>query len=250
MATHFFSKSPRIRGWYNEAASVKLSEHFYDFMDRKVVTLFKLGTGLSPSAQITITMGSQDRGIRFYEVENELSRINIVLYIADGIGHEISFCWKSKSGKLISIGDEEFDEDDLECWMEGLTPEKYYKELTAEVNKRLPFKMKNLPFELEVRNYAYTMHLYITVNEKGLFNSISETLNHIFVKFNQVADERERGKNAGLILQAVHNWKIELEKDGRLLIYIDAASPEILKNLMKGLARYQQVTRVEMDLCS
>jgi len=233
-------------GWYNEGASVKFSEHFYDFMDRKVVTLFKLGTGLSPSAQITITMGSQDRGIKFYEVENELSRINIVLYIADGIGHEISFCWKSKSGKLISIADEE----DLECWMEGLTPKKYYEELAADVDKRAPFKMKNLPFELEIRNYAYTMHVYVTINEKGLFNSISETLNHIFLKFNQLADERERGKNAGPILQAVHNWKIELEKDGRLLIYIDAASPDILKNLMNGLAQYQQVTKVEMDLCS
>jgi len=94
------------------------------------------------------------------------------------------------------------------------------------------------------------MHVYVTINEKGLFNSISEMLNHIFLKFNQLADERERGKNAGPILQAVHNWKIELEKDGRLLIYIDAASPDILKNLMNGLAQYQQVTKVEMDLCS
>jgi hypothetical protein len=249
MSAHFFPKKNDLIAFLSSLAKVNFSVHFYDMLDRKVTTLIKQGTGLSPSPQITIGI-SMTNGVRYYEPSAETSRLSFTLGIANTVGHDISFCWRSKSGKFISISDENFDEDDLECWMEGLTPEKYYEDLARLTNKRPPFKVKNLPFELEIRDYAYEMNIYVTLNKQGLFDHINGDLDNIIVKFNDLAHARDIGQAKGPVLQGVHNWKITLEEDGRILIYIDAASPDILKKLMMGLAKHEEVTKVEMDLVS
>ncbi len=60
------------------------------------------------------------------------------------------------------MGDEDFEEADLECWLEGLEPEKYYAEWERGNNKKQLFRFrKKLPYTLEVRDFAYSMCLLI-----------------------------------------------------------------------------------------
>ena len=247
MATHFFSKNPSIVNWYNSYLSIPFSEKFYDFLDNRMVSLVKKGIGLSPSPQFTVASISTQDGIEMYEPA-EISRLRFFIGIASVARHPITFCWKSKSEKIVSIDETDFNEENLECWLEGLTPEKYYEDLALYTNKKAPFKISKLPFELEIRDYAYSMHVYINLNSVERVDEINLDLDRIIQMHNNNTDARDRGLAKGAPLQELHNWKITIEADDRIMIYLDAASPEILKTLVKGLIKYDEVTKVEMDL--
>ena len=68
-----------------------------------------------------------------------VSKLNLVLWIMPEYNDNIRFCWKSKTDKIITPTDEHFDEEDLECWLEGLKPNKYWAEVATE-KKRTYFK--------------------------------------------------------------------------------------------------------------
>ena len=63
-----------------------------------------------------------------------VSKLNLVLWIMPEYNDNIRFCWKSKTGKIITPTDEHFDEEDLECWLEGLKPNEYWAEVAPEKN--------------------------------------------------------------------------------------------------------------------
>ncbi|WP_443944110.1 hypothetical protein ACJVDH_14450 [Pedobacter sp. AW1-32] len=219
-------------------------------MDRKIVALVKQATGLSPSPQFAVARRSPRANTPDLYEEGEISCLNLSFGIASTIGHDFKFCWKSKSGDIVRICDEGFDEEDLDCWLEDVTPEKYYEDLSLYGNKKPPFKLKNLPFELEIRDYAYSMDVFVRLKEQTGVEEIRRTLDEVIVVFNENADALARGIKKGKILQAVHNWKISLTEEGLIKIYLDAASPEVLKAIVKHLSKYPSVEKVEMDLMS
>jgi len=249
MALHFFSKDPGIKNLYDEKALIPFSDHFYDFMDRKIVVLVKQSTGLSPSPQFSMTLRFMEPETKLY-ISGQISYLNLRFGIASTVGHNFKFCWKSKSGNIVRISDEGFDEADLDCWLEGITPEKYYEDLSLYGNKKPPFKLKNLPFELDIRDYAYSMDVFVQLKEQTDLEEISRTLDEVIVVFNENADAIARGMKKGKIIQAVHNWKISLTEEGLIKTYLDASSPEILKAIVKHLSKYPSVEKVEMDLMS
>jgi hypothetical protein len=51
-------------------------------------------------------------------------------------------------------------------------------------------------------------------------------------------------------LHRVHNWKISDMDKNKIKIYLDGASSEILKKIVKALTKYKSVVKVEMDLNS
>lgn len=86
----------------------------------------------------------------------------------------------------MSIGDEDFDEDDLECWMEGLTPEQYYKDLKTYGCKKTPFKIGKLSFELEIRDFNYTVHVSISLRYPAASGEISREPDSCIANFNEL----------------------------------------------------------------
>lgn len=249
MAKHFFSNIEGLRELYGRLYKETFSKHFFDFMDRKIVSIIKKETGLSPSPQFTFGFGHLYEATELYS-PGVISVLKLSIGIASVVGHNVSFCWRSKTGNIVRIDQEEFDEDDIECWMEGLTPDQYYADLALYTNKKPPFKMKNLPFDLEIRDYAYTMELMVTIPDGFAFDAMNEEIDNIIVKHNEIAEEYARDESKDSQLLAVHNWKISKLDGEKLNIYLDAASPEILKKIVKGLTKYPSVTKVEMDLPS
>ncbi|ANI88255.1 hypothetical protein A9P82_02415 [Arachidicoccus ginsenosidimutans] len=231
---------------FNCRAKVPFGEKFYDFMDNKITALLKQEADITPTPQINVIWSWSKN---FYE-PGEISRINLDLHLqSHSIGHPISFCWRSKSGEPISISDEDFDEDNLEYWLEGVDAEKFHEEL-AQAKKAAPFRIGRLPFELEIRDYEYSMHVYVTLSDKEIFEEVSTHLDKTLSDFNKLAYAREFGEKKGKPLQGLHNWKITETEDGRMQLYLDAASPEVLKKILKELTKFKPVTKVEMDLVS
>lgn len=241
MAATFFPL--QVKSFLELLSPVPFSNHFYGFMGRRFTLLFKQGTGLSPSPQVTTGRIDRDSNLEMY-IPGDISRLNFRIGIASTVGYDIAFCWKSKSGKIVRIDDEDFDENDLECWLEGLVPEKYYEDLALYTNKKPPFKIKDLPFELDIKDYGYSMDVFVTFKNQFVPDDISNDLNKAIVVHNELASLENDKKP----LQAVHNWKITNLEDGRVKVYLDAASPEILKKIVKAVANRDDVRKVEMDL--
>ena len=231
--------------FYDLRSPVPFSDAFYNFLGRKFTVLFKKSTGLSPSPQLTTSRIDRDSDLEMY-ISGNVSRLNLRIGIASTVGYDICFCWKSKSGKTVRIDDEDFNEEDLECWLEGLLPEKYHADLILYTSRKPPFKIKDLPFELEIRDYSYSMDIFITLKDQSENLIIGNDLNEIIVSHNELAEQENNKKP----LQAVHNWKIITLEDGRIKIYLDAASADILKKIVKAFTKWSTVSKVEMDLMS
>lgn len=92
------------------------------------------------------------------------------------------------------------------------------------------------------------MSLFVTLSDDGFYDEVANAVDGIVSRFNEVADARALGKASGPSLQAVHNWKVTRGEDGRMQVYLDAASPDVLKKLFRGLGKYKAVAKVELDL--
>jgi hypothetical protein len=230
---------------------VPVSIYFLDFLNRKMSSLFITSTGLKPSPQLTVSIYDYIDAPISYE-KDETSIIRLVVKIDNVLRLEniFEFCWRTKDGSHIVTPDEkDFNENNLECWLQGLNVKSYYAELAEGRQGKLPFSTKGLPYELEIRDYGYSMYLFITndttiEDQKSLINTLDNLVN----KFNLLAEKRASGISKGTPLQAVHSWNFKHEGNERIKLYLDAASPDILKKILKELAKYPSVTKVELDL--
>ena len=152
----------------------------------------------------------------------------------------VSFCWKSKTGKIIKPTDEDFDEEDLECWIEGLKPDEYWKQVATE-KKSHPFQIANLPFELKVFGFGVdtVLRIYFTGNKEEIEQVISETIE----AYNEKSEALNR-KNG-----VVHNCRIFYEEP-ILTASVDtgSAGTRIIKQILKSFKKLKGIKKVEVDL--
>jgi hypothetical protein len=154
----------------------------------------------------------------------------------------LSFCWQSKSGKIIKTTDEDFDESDVECWVEGIKPVEYWKQAATE-KVSYPFQIKNLPFPVKVFGFGVHMGLAITLSNVNVSSTIILQLADEIEKYNNKS-EKNNGKNG-----YIHNSSASVEEN-KLDFRIDvgSASLVIIKNLLKALANFPEVIEVAIDL--
>lgn len=117
--------------YFKKNKPVRFSKKFCLFYSENFENIFITLTGIKPSSKVSITRPNRDNSPQLYE-KGIVSKINPVLWIMPDYYDDISFCWKSKTGKIVQPWDEEFDENDLECWMEGLKPTEYWKQIATE----------------------------------------------------------------------------------------------------------------------
>ena len=229
-----------MKGIWNKYG-VFFSSQFCNYFNSNLESIFFNATGIKPSFKVTIGGFKQHNEIPMYQ-QGLVSRINIVLWIHPEFMDDISFCWQSKSGKQIQPSDENFDESDLECWVEGLKPALYWKEVATE-KKNHPFQVKNLPYLLKVYGFGTHMGLAIKVSNISNASAIILKLSDEIEKYNDKS--QEQGNKFGV----VHNSSASIE-DNKIDFRIDvgSAGPVIIKNLLKTLAKFPEVQDVVIDL--
>lgn len=215
------------------------SQQFCEYFSEYFESIFFSETGLKPSTKVTLAGYKQRNDVPIYE-PGSISKLNLVLWIMPEYNDNISFCWKSKTGKIIKPTDEFFDLEDLECWLEGLKPNKYWAEVATE-KKTHPFQIANLPFDLKVFGFGVETELRIHASNK--YDDIKLSASHTIQVYNDESESLNR-KNG-----VVHNYKF-IESEDYLCLRIDTGSAgiAIIKKVLKGLAKITDIKKVEVDI--
>lgn len=240
MEIHFFCCSDVIRNIYNKY-NVFISPKFCIFFSKNLESLFINETGLKPSTKVTLGGFKQNNDLPMYE-PGLISKLHLVLWIMPEFYDNISFCWKSKSGSIVSTFEEDFDENDLECWIDGLKPALYWKEVSTKI-KEHPFQIKNLPYKLKVFGFGMNTNLTIDLNNNLNVNEIINKLYDCIEQHNLKSEMAER--NYGI----VHNYLATIKNNGiDFRIDVGSAGIVFIKKLLKILAKFSNVNAVIIDI--
>ena len=215
------------------------SQKFCEYFSENFTKLFYAETGLRPSTKVTLAGYKQQNEVPIYQ-PGSVSKLNLVLWIMPEYNDNISFCWKSTTGEIVKPTDENFNEDNLECWMEGLKPIEYWEQVATE-KKVHPFQIANLTFELNVFDFGVQMELRIHADSDH--EEIKISIANTIQAYNDSSEINNR-KNG-----VVHHYKFH-EQKSLLYLQIDTGSAgiEIIKKILKSLATINAIKRVEVDI--
>ena len=240
MELRFFHCTQEIRKVWNRY-DVYFSEKFCNYFSNNIERIIYLEAGLKPSFKVSLSIFRPTHNLPMYQ-PGPVSKINTAISILPDFIDDISFCWRSKSGKMVHSYDEDFDEDDLECWIEGLKPKLYWDEL-SKVSTGHPLKMKNLPYELVVYGIGMHMGLAISLASSEKAVNIIQQLTDEVSKHNQKSEAVERANGV------VHNCYAE-QNENEIILRIDVGSAGVMfiKKLLRVLAKFPEVKKVTVDL--
>jgi hypothetical protein len=240
MEMRFWYCTDSFRVMWNKYG-VYFSEKFCHYFSQKIQEILYQEAGLKPSYKVGLSVFRPHHDLPMYE-PGPVSKINTAISILPMFNDSISFCWRSKSGKIVHSYDEDFDEDDLECWIEGLKPALYLEALTT-VNIDHPLKLKDLPYELTVYGIGMHMGLTIELEDPGKAAEIIEQLGDEVERHNQKSEAKGRANGV------VHNCSGHIENN-TVIFRIDVGSAGVvfIKKLLRLLAKYPEVKKVTADL--
>lgn len=227
---------------YPESLNVKLfSEKFCLFFSECFEKLFIEQTGIPSSSKVGIAPPNRFDSPPIYEF-GIVSKINPVLWILPDYYDDISFCWKSKSGKIVKPTDENFDVSDLEFWLEGIKPQEYWRQVASK-KKVHPFLSKNIPFELIVYRFSIDILMRITFNDLLSFTDLEFNITSSIKKYNEMSEKKDRH------LGVVHNFNFK-SKPGLVILNIDTGSAgvSIINEIIRNLKTLSGIQIVEVDI--
>ena len=80
------------------------SKYFCEFFSENFTKIFVNTTGLKPSSKVTLAGYKQRNELPIYQ-PGLVSKLNLVIWIMPEFNDNVSFCWKSKTGKIIKIAE-------------------------------------------------------------------------------------------------------------------------------------------------
>ncbi len=142
----------------------------------------------------------------------------------------VKVCWRSKSGIVYNMGDENIDCADIEFWIEGIDPLLVRKYLYPKYNN--PFNLNNLSYELRVESLQIDLVVEAELKSGcGVpINTIAHEIDGFAEEYNHRAD-KSNGK-----IDPVHKWKTSA-LEGRAKVEFDLGlsgmtfMPKFLKHL-------------------
>lgn len=144
--------------YFKRSSKVDFSYCFLKCADDKLTPYFIKETGITPGKNVGIT----PYDYKFYYEKGAISKFPLKIYVNNN-WNPVTVNWKSKSGRIYGINDDDIDCNDIEFWFEGLDPMLYHQQLYP--NEKLPFKFKDLGFELVVVRLNVNATLVFTFKE-------------------------------------------------------------------------------------
>jgi len=214
-----------------------ISLEFTSCMDIQLTQLFELKTGLKINKQISISSMSD---YRFFVETGEISKIAFNIYVNHN-WNPVTVLWKSKSGHIYKLEDTDIDCDDIEFWFEELDVALIHRQMFPNV--KLPFKLKDLSYELIVTriNMDSTIELQLKADHLKDEKKIELEIDNFIAGFNEKSEKKDR------IHGVIHNWKTRVEGD-KMIYDIDLGStgPYFFKKLLPELSKMNCFIRVEL----
>ena len=211
-----------------------ISIEFIRCADAQLTPMFETVVGFRINKEVSINLTMENE---FKYTKDKISRLAIVFYVNHNWNRNVSMLWKSKSGRIYDMADTDIDCNDIEFWIEGIDPLLYNKQMFPKA--ALPFKLKNLSFELVITRL--NLDMTIVMEFKLGITADKETIAHQVDLF--IDDyNTHAGKNG-----VVHNWKRRIE--GQQVVYeldMGSAGPLFLKKLLQYLSKTGHFMRVEI----
>jgi hypothetical protein len=147
--------------------------------------------------------------------------------------------WKSKSGIIYKLEDKDIDCDDVEFWFENLDATLVHKYLYPKVS--LPFKLKDLTYELIVTRINMDCTLEMGLKEGVAIENIINQIDDFIADFNHQSEKKDRKDGV------IHNWKRNTEQK-KLVYELDLGSTGVvfLKKLLNHLSKLNAFKKVEL----
>ncbi len=234
----FILCTPEMIGIYNKY-QLYFSKKFCEFTSSKIEEIFGQ-VGIKPSFKIGMSVGKQDNDRPMY-ISGQVSKLHFLFAILPRYEDNVSFCWRSKSGKIIKTTDEDFDETDLEYWMEGLKPQEYWKQIGGE-KKEHPFKTDKLPFPVKVIDFNLNMHFNIHLSDIHSSQKITDALIETIDNYNKKSELKNRKDGV------IHNMYPHTENE-MLVCRLDLGSAGVkaVNQLLKVLGKFPEIKEIVLD---
>lgn len=215
-----------------EKISLIISKEFLILAGNKLWRFFDLKTGINDikNSQLGIPF-MNDKFI--VEQHGNVSKVDWYFAIRYS-SWPVTICWKSKSGRIYKISDEDIDENDIEFWFEGLDPVQIYKDLYP--NFTLPFKLKDIYFEVDVKRLDMSLEMAISFMNKD-FSQVKKVEQLILDTVDDWNKKAEKDTLDEKGLGIVHSVKTTQEEPDKLVLSFDmgTASVNVLKKLIQTL---------------
>lgn len=225
-----------------------MSEKFCRFFADNVEQIFLKEAGIRPSFKIGLTMfkpfnNEPPHDIPEMYLTGKTSRIITAISILPEFQQPVIFCWKSKSSnQLVTPMDEDFDEADLECWMEGIDAPLFWKYINSTQEKH-PFKLKDIYFPVEVLGFGVDMGLQIYLADQKLLPVITDQISKVIERNNNMSLKKDR--KFGII----HNGYPITEAYGmNYRIDTGSAGPLVVNKILKAINKIEGITKLVIDL--
>jgi hypothetical protein len=217
------------------------SLEFLSCADNQLTKLFVLSTGLKPNKNICFSTSSHS-SLKAILEPGEISKLNINLFINHN-WNPVVVLWKSRSGRMYKIADTDVDCNDIEFSFEKLDTAIYIEQLFPK-GQKLPFVLKDLPYELAVTRL--NMDCAVLISVKDGYQNIREKIIKDLCDFTQkYNDASEKKSDDGEI---VEKYSGSLEGTSAIVFEIDMslAGFDYIKKLLKHLAKIEGVKKVEI----
>jgi hypothetical protein len=220
---------------------IKSSIEFWNCANLQLTDLFIKQTGLKPGKNLSFSISNHWIGQPLVE-PGDISKLNINLYVNHN-WNPVVVLWRSKSGRVYKIDDIDIDCNDIRFWFDKLDTELYISQLYPG-DQKLPFVIKDLPFELQVTRLNMDCSLLLTVKEayRDKREAMIEAVYDFIGKFNTASEEKDREEGV------VHNYKGEIKDANVVAFEIDLGSVgyDFFKKLLKFLATIKGIQKVEI----
>ncbi len=220
--------------------NVKVSYEFLENLDIQLSSILEKVLGLKINSHISLDLSSSPllELDRFEAIKN--SSLFSTLYVNHN-WNPITIKWKSKSGIDYKLHSTDIDKDDIEFWFEGLEPAVYLKQLYP--NDKLPFKIKDLSFELVVTRLNLDcnilMELKKDVNKENLIKGIGD-----FIEDFNLKSEKKNRKDG-----VIHNSIAVIENENAIRYSLDLGSVgfSFFKKLLTYLSDLKVIEKLEIS---
>ena len=226
---------------------VRFSEQFVSVAGRRLWENFVKQTGIDDVKRVFISFPNNyaDSDLRFFDYsKGAVSEIAWALTFYD-FKHPIKFYWQSKSGKIYVPEDTEIDEEDITFWFEDLDPLEIHQ--LVYPNQPIPFKLKNLTYELSIKSLNVDLEMIIRLNQSNAekIQLIKNLVLDFIDQWNQKSEKDEEDK---LGMGLVHNSKIVDETSEIIHFGFDMGSADIdiLKKLLQKLNKVGGIEKIEI----
>lgn len=227
--------------------SLLVSESFIKCANEQLTQQFINQTGLKPGKNLRLVMLSHGFNLPVYgeylipSKNSSGNKLCITLWVNHN-QNPVTIYWKSKTMAYQPKLHEEVDCNDIEFWFESLDPLLYHQQLYPNVT--LPFKLKDLSYELVVQRLNMDMVIEMVLNENEIPNTsfIVDKIDKMMNDYNNKSMQKDREDGV------VHNWKKKVE-DNKLIYDIDtgSAGAPFLKKLLVYLSKMNCFSKVEVS---